>query len=168
MTWPKKFVNVLPMSRILGIALLIGYTLPTWSWQQTSNRPVFTGSWQLDLAKSKKDGKDDLLWKIVHDPKAGDISIEEVSGGKTVCSAKCAIGKPCEYDDGGKKMGAMTYFLDTTLVQMRSAADNSSVIKRQLKMNEDGTLEVQVMTITPVDKTEVLVFNKQKTDAAAK
>jgi hypothetical protein len=57
----------------------------------------------------------------------------------------------------------MTYFLDKTLVQMRSSADNSSVIKRQLKLNEDGSLSAELITIVPSDKKEVLVFTKQKT-----
>ena len=147
------------MSRLVAIAILFPFTLLLSGWQQPSAKPNFTGAWQLDPAKSKTEIKDDLNWRIAHTP--GEISIEEFLGGKTVSSAKCAIGKACEFEENGKKMSAMTYFLDTTLVQTRSAADNSSVIKRHLKMNEDGTLRVELITIVPADKTETLVFNKQ-------
>ncbi len=146
------------MSRLIAIAILFSFTLLLSGWQQPPAKPNFSGAWQLDAAKSKTEAKD-LTWKIDHTP--GDIGIEEVSGGKTLCNTKCAIGKVCEFDENGKKMSAMTYFLDTTLVQIRSAADNSSVVKRHLKMNEDGSLKVELITIVPADKTETLVFNKQ-------
>ena len=63
-------------------------------------------------------------------------------------------------------MTAMTYFLDTTLVQMRSASDNSTVVKRQLKMESDGSMKVEQITIVPSDKTEVLIFTKKAPAAA--
>ena len=91
----------------------------------------------------------DLTWKI--DQKDTEISIAETSGGKDLCTAKCPIGKGCEFEESGKKMGAMTYFLATTLVQTRSTADNSTVVKRQFKMNEDGSLRVELTTIVPVE-----------------
>lgn len=140
----------------LGFILCIGQT-PT-------EKPNFTGNWQLDTAKSKADAKGDIVWKIDH--KSGDISIEEVSEGKVVSSAKCAIAKPCQFEDAGRKMSAMTYFLGSTLVQIRSAEDNSTAIKRQFKMDADGTMHVELITIVPADKTEVLVFGKQKTETA--
>jgi hypothetical protein len=134
-------------------------------WQkqtEPSARPSFSGIWQLDSAKSKTDMKD-VVWKI--DQKESEILIEETTGGKALCAAKCPIGKPCEFEDSGKKMGAMTYFLDKSLVQTRSAADNSTVIKRQLKMNDDGSLRVEMIQIVPSDKTDVLVFTKQAASA---
>jgi hypothetical protein len=65
----------------------------------------FSGSWQLDIAKSKTDVKEDLVGKI--DQKSGDIAIEEISLGKSTCTAKCALGKSCELDDNGRKMTAI-------------------------------------------------------------
>ena len=53
------------------------------------------------------------------------------------------------------------YFLDTPLVQMRRASDDSTVAKRQLKMEGDGSVKVEQITIVPSDKTEVLVFTKK-------
>ena len=152
------------MSRFIGPAVLFCWTLPLVGWQQPAEKPNFSGSWQLDLAKSNTASKEALVWKINH--KMGDIAIEEVSGSKTLSSAKCSIAKPCEFDDNGKKNSAMTYFLDTTLVQIRSASDNSSVVKRQLTMDEHGAMRVELITIVPSDKTEVLVFTRQ-TPAAA-
>ena len=40
----------------------------------------------------------------------------------------------------------MTYFLDKTLVQTRSASDNSTVVKRQLKLEPDGSMKVEQIT----------------------
>lgn len=153
------------MSRLLGIAMLFSFTSALWAWQQPAVRPNFTGSWHLDPAKSKTELKDDLVWKIDH--KGPDIAIEEIAAGKSMMNAKCSIGKACEIEDSGKKTSAMTYFLDMKLVQMRSAADNSTTVKRHLSMNEDGTLQVELITIVPADKTEVLVFTKEKSVAGS-
>jgi hypothetical protein len=152
------------MSRFVVPALGLLFALPVSAWQDAPARPSFAGQWQLDPAKSKTDVKD-LVWKI--DQKDGEISIEEIVGGKAQCLAKCPIGKPCEFEETGKKVGAMTYFLDKTLVQTRSAADNSTVIKRQLKMDADGSLRVELITIMPADKTELLVFTRKDATASA-
>jgi len=146
------------MSRLIALAVLFWLTCPVAAWQAPAAKPNFSGSWQIDAAKSKPEVKDDVVWKIDH--KQGDISIDELLVGKSVCSAKCTIGKPCEFQGHGKKMTAMTYFLDTTLVQMRTAGDNSSVVKWQMKMDPDGSMEVEQITIVPADKTELLVFRK--------
>lgn len=155
------------MSRWIGIAILFCFAASVSGWQKDSGgpvRPSFSGVWQLDPAKSQTELKD-LMWKI--DQKDAEISIEETSGGKELCVAKCPIGKACEFEESGKKMGAMTYFLDTALVQTRSAPDNSVVIKRKFKLNEDGSLRVELNTILPSEKTEVLVFTKQGAAAPA-
>ena len=151
------------MSRRFGFLILFGLSVNLSGWQQPSTKPNFSGFWQLDQAKSKTDMKD-LVWKIDH--QSNDILIEELAGGKSVSHAKCSVGKLCEYNDSGKQMTAMTYFLDTTLVQMRSSSDNSSVIKRHLKMADDGSMTVELITIVPADKKDVLVFMKQKTGSA--
>ena len=152
------------MLRLIGLAIPFCLTLPILGWQEPVPKPNFSGSWQLDLAKSKADVKEDLVWKI--DQKPGEITIEETPLGKSTCTAKCPLGKSCEFDDNGRKMTAMTYFLDTTLVQMRSASDNSTVVKRQLKMESDGSMKVEQITIVPSDKTEVLIFTKKAPAAA--
>ena len=153
------------MSRLVLSAIVLCLPLPVSAWQTAapgSEKPNFAGEWQLDAAKSKSEIKD-LVWKIDQkmDAKAPEILIEEISGGKALTSAKCPIGKPCEFEEGGRKMSAMTYFLDKSLVQTRSAPDNSTVIKRQLKLNDDGSLRVELVTIVPSDKTELLVFTKK-------
>src|SRR3954471_19119256 len=147
------------MSRLIGPAVLFCSTLPLAGWQQPSARPNFSGSWQLDHAKSDTALKDDVVWKIDH--KLTDIAIEELSGSKTLSSAKCTIAKPCEFDDNGKTSSAMTYFLETTLVQIRSAPGNSSVVERHLTIDEHGSMRVELMAIVPSSKTEVLVFTRQ-------
>jgi hypothetical protein len=153
------------MSRLIALAVLFWSTCPVAGWQEPAAKPNFSGSWQIDAAKSKPEVKDDLVLKI--DQKDGEIAIEEMVVGKAVSNAKCSIGKPCEFEGQGKKMTAMTYFLDKTLVQMRSASDNSSVVKWQIKMDPDGSMKVEQITIVPSDKTELLVFRK-KGDAGAK
>jgi hypothetical protein len=152
----------------MGTGILFCFVLTLYGWQQVSSgpvRPSFAGTWQLDASKSQTEMKD-LLWKI--EQKETEISIEETSAGKSLSLAKCPIGKSCEFEDSGKKMGAMTYFLDTALVQTRSTADNSSVIKRKITLTGEGALRVELTTIVPSDKTEVLVFTKQAAAAAAK
>lgn len=154
------------MSRLVLSAIVVCFSLPASAWQQAAQapaKPSFAGEWQLDSAKSKSEAKE-LVWKIDQkmDEKAPEISIEEIASGKALCAAKCPIGKPCEFEESGKKMSAMTYYLDKSLVQMRSAADNSTVIKRQLKLQDDGSLRVDLITIVPADKTELLVFTKKQ------
>jgi hypothetical protein len=150
----------------LVISVIVCSSLPVSAWQNPAPGPVkpnFAGEWQLDSAKSKSESKD-LVWKIDQkmDDKAPEIAIEEIAAGKAVCSAKCPIGKSCEFEEGGKKMSAMTYFLDKSLVQTRSAPDNSLVVKRLLKLDDDGSLRVELITIVPTDKTELLVFTKKQ------
>jgi len=154
------------MSHWIAIAILLCLTLPLYGWQNdpATSRPSFAGVWQLDSSKSQTDAKD-LTWKI--DQKESEITIEELSGGKALSVAKCPIGKSCEFEETGKKMGAMTYFNGKALVQTRSEPDNATVIKRKMQLNEDGSLRVELTTIVPVDKTEVLVFTKQDAKAVA-
>src|SRR3954462_32505 len=109
------------MSRLIGLSIPFCLTLSVYGWQEPAAKPNFSGSWQLDAAKSKTEAKEDLIWKIDQNQK--DIAIEEMSAGKSISNAKCSIGKSCEFDDNGRKTTAMTYFLDTTLVQTRSATD---------------------------------------------
>ncbi len=151
------------MLRSIRLAIPFCLALSISGWQAPAPKPNFSGSWQLDSTKSKTDAKEDLVWKI--DQKSGDIVIEEISAGKSTSSAKCAIGKSCEFDENGRKMTAMTYFLDATLVQTRSATDNSTVVKRNLRIEPDGSMRVEQITIVPSDKTDLLVFTK-KTAAA--
>jgi hypothetical protein len=154
------------MSHWIAVAILLCLTLPLYGWQNdpASSRPSFAGVWQLDSSKSQTDAKD-LVWKV--DQKEAEITIEETSGGKALSLAKCPIGKPCEFEETGRKMGAMTYFNGKALVQTRSAPDNTTVIKRKMQLAEDGSLRVELITIVPTDKTEVLVFNKQDVKAVA-
>jgi hypothetical protein len=153
------------MSRFALSAIVLCLPFAVSAWQKPAPDPVkpsFAGEWQLDSAKSKSETKD-LVWKIDHktDEKAPEIFIEEIAAGKAVCSAKCPIGKSCEFEEGGKKMSAMTYYLDKSLVQTRSAPDNSTVVKRRLQLEDDGSLRVELITIVPADKTELLVFTKK-------
>src|SRR5688572_20307206 len=121
--------------------MLLFCAVPLLGWQKPAEKPSFTGVWQLDGSKSKTDLKD-LVWKI--EQKDAQFVIEESEGGKAVSTSKCPIGKACEFEENGKKMSAMTYFLDSMLIQTRSAADNSAVVKRKLKLNENGALEVEL------------------------
>jgi hypothetical protein len=152
------------MSRTLMFSMLLCFAAPMLGWQKPAGKPSFTGVWQLDAAKSKTELKG-LVWKI--DQKDALFAIEEIESGKPVSASKCPIGKACEFEDSGKKMSAMTYFLDSMLIQTRSAADNSAVVKRKLKLNDDGSLLVELVTIVPSDKTETLVFTRQNGGATA-
>ena len=152
------------MSRTLLFLMPLCLAVPLLGWQQPAAKPSFTGVWQLDSEKSKTDLKG-VVWKI--DQKDAQFLIEETEGGKPVSTSKCPIGKACEFEASGKKMSAMTYFLDSSLIQTRSAADNSIVVKRKMKLNEDGSLQVELVTIVPSDKTETLVFTKQGGGATA-
>src|SRR5262245_36356291 len=91
------------MSRLVLSAIVLSFSLPVSAWQQpvqTPAKPSFAGEWQLDSTKSKSEAKE-LVWKINQkmDEKAPEISIEEIAGGKALCSAKCPIGKPCEFEE---------------------------------------------------------------------
>lgn len=77
------------MLRLIGLAIPFCLTLPISGWQEPVPKPNFSGSWQLDITKSKTDVKEDLVWKI--DQKSGDIAIEEIALGKSTCTAKCAL-----------------------------------------------------------------------------
>ena len=49
------------MLRLIGLAIPFCLTLPISGWQGPVAKPNFSGSWQLDITKSKTDVKEDLV-----------------------------------------------------------------------------------------------------------
>jgi hypothetical protein len=127
-----------------------------------SSHPNFTGTWNLDTAKSEIHSRVELTsWAIRQDDTS--IAIDEQIKGRTV-SMKCGTdGKNCKAKPQGESGEVMFYYNGEMLVETDFLGhDKDRVIKKRLKMGVDGkTLEIEVLHVSPVGPSEKWVFAKQ-------
>lgn len=131
-------------------------------------KPNFTGTWELDAAKSQiLNGGESIQLAIQED--SGKIQVTKtthLAGGKEVTSTfECtADGANCVYQDGGKKAQISLWYNGPALVFLKTdgpSDDEVSQSKLQLSPDE-STLQIEVTHITPEGKPEMMVFTKKK------
>jgi len=124
------------------------------------DHPAFSGTWQLDTAKSdiKLTKTPAGTWVI----QEGDNSIritETETGKNKKIELQCTTdGKECK---AGGDRRASFWYNGATLVEMETKSDH--VVRYRLKMSDDGkTLTVEITQLVPQnDKIDTLVFQKQ-------
>jgi hypothetical protein len=127
------------------------------------DRPLMTGTWQLDAAKSdlKTIKPSAATWVI--DEGDNSIHIVESETGKSKkLDLQCTTdGKECQV--AGDKARASFWYNGPMLVEMETRGDR--VTRFRLKVSEDAkTLTVEMTHIVPqMDKIDVMIFNKQPT-----
>jgi len=137
---------------LLGAVCLLG---------QPADHPNFTGSWQLDTAKSEIHTKvQATAWAI---QQSGDsIAINQQLGAKTEV-VKCGTnGSNCKAKPDGQAGEVMFYYNGAMLVETDFFGhDKDRVVKKRLKLAADGkTMEIEVQHVSPLGPTEKWVFEK--------
>jgi hypothetical protein len=131
-------------------------------WADDSAHPNFTGSWQLDAAKSEVHSRAPAnVWDIRQTDDS--ISIGEQLQGKTE-SMTCEIStKACKTKVEGEAAEVTFYFNGNILVETDLLGHSKDrIVKKRLKLAADGKiLEIEVMHIAPVAPAEKWVFEKR-------
>jgi hypothetical protein len=124
------------------------------------DRPSFSGTWQLDPAKSElHSGKiSSATWVIAEGDNSIHIS-ESENGKSKKTELQCTTdGKECKFP--GDRRDSF-WFNGPMLVDMETKSEH--VTRFRIKVSEDGkTLTVEVTPIVPQsDKIDTMVFQKQ-------
>ena len=129
---------------------------------RAQDHPNLAGTWQFDSSKSEQTNTKvvNATWVI----EEGDNSIhiiETESGNTKKVELKCSTdGKDCNIAGGGKARASF-WFNGPLLVEMETRGEH--VNRYRMKLSDDAkALTVEVSSIVPpVDKPDVLVFQKQ-------
>jgi hypothetical protein len=129
--------------------------------------PNFSGTWQLDAAKSQSEGQ--IVTLTIQDD-SGKISFTRVGhekDGKEITAhfACKANGSPCEFDEGSHKAKVSLWYNGTALVILKTDGPKEDAVTQwKLELSPDKhTLNVEFTHIDPSDKTANLVFGKKAT-----
>jgi hypothetical protein len=130
--------------------------------QQSLN---FSGTWQLDEAKSQTSGQRNVTFTIEdNSPKIQFKRVVHESGGRDVVSQfDCQTGgKECEFDEAGHKAKVSLWYDGTALVILKTDGPKEDAVTQwRLALSADGkTLTVDLTHIDPSESPEKLVFDK--------
>lgn len=127
--------------------------------------PNFSGSWQLDAAKSKGIGEGAITLTIQN--AAGKIVLERVShdkDGKELTSKfSCApAGPDCDFDEYGNKSKVSLWYSGAALnILKTNGPKDDATTQWKVELSPDKkTLTIHVERLEPADKDQDLVFVK--------
>jgi hypothetical protein len=150
----------------LALAVLAASILPVSLPAADSTQPDFSGTWQLDTAKSQMPEANSVIYTI--QDATGKIDFNRViqgRDGKSVTSKfTCdTIGTQCAFDENGHKAKVSLWYDGTALVILKTGGPREdSVTQWRLELSPDGkTLTVKLTHLEPVEKSETLVFDKR-------
>jgi hypothetical protein len=130
------------------------------------NTPNFSGTWELDAAKSPSAGGRTVTYTI-HDA-SGKITFTRVvheSDGKEITSQfSCGTeGAQCDFDEGGHKAHVSLWFNGSALMILKTDGPKEDAVTQwKLELEPGGnSLKVDLEHIDPTEKPESLVFNKK-------
>ncbi len=147
----------------LTLALFAAPLLPSLALAADNATPNFTGTWQVDTAKSA-DHSENITLNIQDDSNKLTLvrHVHERDGKEVISHFSCPInGSQCEFDEGDHKGKGSTWRDGASLVVLESDGpkDDSSA-EWQMQLSPDGkTLNVQY-NLLATDKTEKRVFDK--------
>ena len=129
---------------------------------QDPSKPNFTGTWQLDPAKSELNTShaSGATWVIEEKDNSIHITEMESAKGDRKIELKCTTdGKECNVPS--EKAKASFWYNGPMLVEMETKGDNAT--RYRLKLMDAGkSLNVEVTYIVPqTEKSDKLVFSKQ-------
>ena len=129
--------------------------------------PDYSGTWQLDAAKSPEAAGRAVTLTIQED--SGKINFtrtaRERDGREVTSRFSCQPGgTTCEFDEGGHKAKVSLWYDGTALVILKTdGPKEDSVTQWKLQLGPDkNSLTVDLTHIEPNDKTENLVFDKRR------
>ena len=150
----------------LALALLAAPILFSSLLLADDSPPNFSGTWQLDSAKSPAAAGETVTLTI--QDSSGKITFTRVAhekDGKEVTSRfSCQTGgSQCEFDEGGHKAKVSLWYNGPALVILKTdGPKEDSVTQWKLQLSPDKhTLNVEFTHIEPNEKAEDLVFDKQ-------
>ena len=130
--------------------------------------PNFSGTWQLDTAKSAPGSGENITLTIQN--ASGKMNFERVTrdkDGKEVKSQfSCEIGgNQCDFDENGHKAKVSLWYNGPALQILKTdGPKEDSVSQLSLALSADGkTLTIEINHIDPTDKAQTLVFEKKGT-----
>lgn len=147
---------------------LAGIAAPLFAWFvfAASGPPDFSGTWQLDPAKSP-DAQGRMVTYTIQNA-SGKINFTRVvrdRDGKEVTSQfSCdTMGTQCDFDEAGHKAHVSLWYNGPALVIMKTDGPKEDAVTQwKLELEPGGkTLKVGFEHIDPTDKPESLVFDKK-------
>ncbi len=150
----------------LALAVLAASVFPFSLPAADDAQPNFSGTWQLDAAKSQAKDASSVTYTI--QDASGKIDFNRVvaeRGGKSVTSKfTCdTVGTQCAFDENGHKAKVSLWYDGTALVILKTdGPKEDSVTQWRLELAPDGnTLTVKLTHLEPVENSETLVFDKK-------
>ncbi|HEY7306622.1 MAG TPA: hypothetical protein VH601_21040 [Bryobacteraceae bacterium] len=128
--------------------------------------PNFSGTWQLDAARSQIRNAGSITYTI--EDTSGKINFSRIvqdTDGKSITSKfSCdTVGTQCEFEEGNRKAKVSLWYDGTALVILKTdGPKEDSVTQWRLELAPDGnTLNVKLTHIEPVEQPETMVFEKK-------
>jgi hypothetical protein len=128
--------------------------------------PNFSGTWQLDEAKSP--GAEGRAITYTIRDSSGKINftrvVREKDGKEVTSQFTCdTAGTQCEFDEGGHKAHVSLWYNGKALMILKTdGPKEDSVTQWKLELDSGGsTLKVDFEHIDPSEKAETLVFEKK-------
>ena len=133
--------------------------------------PDFSGSWQLDPAKSEDVNGATITVAIENE--SGKINyqrtLRERNGRQAVVRFTCAVdGSQCELDENGHHAKVSLWYDGSALMMLKTdGPKEDETTERRLELSPDGkTLTVHFTNFTGNGKPETLVFTKAAVSSA--
>lgn len=128
--------------------------------------PNFSGTWQLDTAKSPETAGQAITLTIKDNSGKIDFTrVRHERDGKDITSRfSCATGgNQCEFEEGNSKAKVSLWYNGTALMILKTdGPKEDSVTQWKLELSPDKhTLNIELDHIEPTDKSENLVFDKK-------
>ncbi len=136
--------------------LLAGYTA----------QPNFSGTWELDPAKSQDANGQAITLTIQCSPGKIDFQrqVHEADGKDSTSKFVCATeGAECDFDENGHKAKVSLWYNGPALMILKTnGPKEDSTTQWKLELSPDGhTLNVHYEHLEPTDKAQDLVFTKK-------
>jgi len=150
----------------LALAVLAASMFPVSLPAADIAQPDFSGTWQLDTAKSQAADANSVTYTIQDASGKIDFNriIQERDGKSVTSKFTCdTVGTQCAFDENGHKAKVSLWYDGTALVILKTDGPREdSVTQWRLELAPDGkTLTVKLTHLEPVEKSETLVFDKK-------
>ena len=150
----------------LALAVLAAPLIATSVFAGSSGPPNFSGSWQLDAAKSPQAEGRDITLNI--QDTSGKINftrlVHDRDGKEVKSTFTCdTVGTQCVFDEGTHKAKVSLWYDGSALVILKTDGPKEDAVTQwRLEIAPDGgSLKVQFDHIDPNDKSETFVFSKK-------
>lgn len=128
--------------------------------------PNFSGTWELDAAKSQ--GEEGRTITVTIQDASGKINFKRVvrqrDGKEETSQFSCEVGgNQCDFNEGGRIAKVSLWYNGPALMILKTdGPKEDSVTQWKLELSPDGkTMNVEFTHIEPNDKSENLVFDKK-------